>query len=419
MMIRATPYSTHVPRAALWRACATAVLWALVCGAIAQTPLSELRLLDSLSSRYFAEGRWQALAALGRRYDPPMAWAHWYRRTGIAAARTGRFALAIRQLQRALDLDAGDRVAALWLRYALAMADRYDEWFARAARAAPTVQRLAGRGPLGTTDFFGEVLWRQSNRPDSFPSQALATLGVVQRPHPRWRVVHALSLLTQPAATPFRQTDYYLSTTYVREAMQASASWHGLWFEGQQLAPTPTDTAQAIPLAQRAHALTTGMRWHVGAWTFALWGSLIRARTYAADTLAGRTDVTQLGLRIRYAHTLGRHHLRFALAPQYHRSSPGAARWPLQLTLLWQPLDRDWSLGLEWFAQQDMVLFGESLGYVLNNNPYAACQRWALTWRKPIGPYLWYLLLQRESKQSATRTPFQYYSIVVGINRSI
>ncbi len=419
MTIRTTPL-LRMRRAALRHALAMAALWALARGLAAQAPAPELRRLDSLSARYFAEGRWQALAALGRHYEPPIAWAQWYRRTGIAAARTGQFALAIRQLQRALHLNAGDRDAALWLRYALAMAERYDEWFALAARSAPAVQRLARRGPLGASDFFGEGLWRQSSRPDSFPSQALATLGLVQRPHPRWRLMHALSWLTQPAeAAPFRQTDYYLSATYVRPSLRASASWHGLWFEGRQPAPGPTDSTQTIPIAQRAHAFTAGIRRHAGAWTFALWGSRIRARTYAADTLSSRTQVAQLGLRAQYAHTIGRHHLRLALAPQYHRSAQGTTRWPLQLTLAWQPLDYAWSLSLEWFGQQGMVLFGESLGYVLNNNPHAARQRWSLSWRKTAGPYLWYVLLQRESKQAPTRTPFLYHSIVIGINRSI
>ncbi len=388
----------------------------------AQSDSCTVRVLDRHSARLFAEGRWDALVQLARQCEPPLPWAVWYRRTGIAAARTGHFGLAIEQLQRALRLDGADLASARWLQYALAMSDRYDEWYVLAGQAAPAVQRLARSGPLGLTDLFGEVLWRTSTQADSFPAQALLTLGFVQRPAPRWRLTHAVSVLRQPAfALPFRQTDYYLRADRVlRPGTALVLSGHALWFDGQQPQPEAADSTASIALRQRAFALTAAVRHHRGPLSLTLWGAALPLRTTLADTLrVEQRTALQGGLAAQYGRPLGRHYLRLLVEPQLYLSGDGRTALPMRVQAEWQPLDHDWRLSASFFAQSDMVVFGESLGYILNNNPNAARNRWSLMWQKTMGPQMIYLLVQGERKQSPAGTPFHYYSFIIGTNRSL
>ncbi len=402
-----------------------ALLWwwaPLIPPARAQSGGCTVQALDSRSARLFAERRWQELVQLAQQCTPPVPWAVWYRRTGIAAARAGHFALAIEQLQRALRLDSGDRISALWLQYALAMSDRYDEWYALAAEAAPAVQRLARSGPLGTTDLFGEVLWRASTQADSFPSQALLTFGFVQRPAPRWRLTHAVSVLRQPAyELPFRQTDYYLRADRVlRPGTAIALSGHALWFDGRQPQAEAADSTRSIALRQRAFALTAAVRHHRGPLALTLWGTALPLRTTLADTLRiEQRTALQGGLAVQYGKPIGRHYLRLVAEPQYYLSGDGRTALPLRVQADWQPLARNWRLSASFFAQSGMVVFGESLGYILNNNPNAARNRWSVMWQKTIGPQMIYVLVQGERKQSPAGTPFHYYSFIIGTNRSL
>ncbi|GEM_PF-5755787 len=363
---------------------------------------------DSLSARWYTQGRWEELLGLAQQYHPDFEWANWHRRIGIAAAQSGRLATAMRHLERALQLNRGDWPAAQYLAYSYLLAQRYNDLPTAFRHYAPVARRQSGFLPRPINVAFAEALWRQSTLPDTIPHQALTTIDVIQQVGWRWRITQSLSWLGQPtAALAFRQWDYYIRADWTpRTGWSVSLAPHLLAFRGQPATDSP-DT-----LRQQAYVLTGALRYSIGSSTAHLWATRAlvqhQLRTQQWDTL-----VWQVGLRLQSGLTWRHYRLHFTIEPQWYRMGPND-KFPVRFSIQAQPLMGRWSILAEAHYLNEVTNFSEQLGYIFNNNPLPAIANAKVQVQYRIHPRLAiYTLTQSEWKQRNTQT-FAYYSFIIG-----